>query len=70
MDEKKFDALRNAVDSLEAVLWVIIGIGERNGMSQQEATNINIALSNYRYYMGIAQGDSISQAMANRKKTE
>ena len=61
MDEKKFDALCKAVESIEHVMWIVIGICERNGMSDKEATDINLALRNYRYFMGIAEGNSIEQ---------
>lgn len=62
MDEEKFNAMRYAMSSLQTVVWMLIRIAERNGMSEQEAKTINTALRNYyHYYMRIAEGDSTEQ---------
>lgn len=61
MDEEKFNAMRYATSSLQTVLWMLIRVAERNGMSKREADTINTALRNYRYFMGIAEGNSTEQ---------
>lgn len=69
MDEKKFDALCKAVSSIEQVLWTILKVIDSN-VSDKDATNNNIALRNYRYFMGIAQGDPVLQAIADKQENE
>lgn len=61
MDEKKFDALCKAVNSIEQILWIVTRVVDSNGISDKDGTNINLARRNYHYYMGIAEGNSTEQ---------